>query len=93
MAELWVCPEVLSFRWPLSGSQQKERVCASMGWEGQLQAECSVCPKDDGEGRGAGRSGRWGPTGLSRLLCKMSATLAFPQLLCNGDEIVTFRHS
>ena len=37
MAELWVCPEVLSFRWPLSGSQQKEYVCASTGWEGQLQ--------------------------------------------------------
>lgn len=42
---------LLSFRRPLSGSQQKERVCASTGWEGQLQAECCVCPKDDGEGR------------------------------------------
>lgn len=54
MVELWVCPEVLSFRWPLSGSQQKECICASTGWEGQLQAESSVCPKDDGEGGGQG---------------------------------------
>lgn len=52
MAELWVCPEVLSFRWPLSESQRKELDPASTGWEGQLQAECSVCPKVMRSGEG-----------------------------------------